>query len=40
MADRIGKYMEAMGIKFLRKTTPSKLEKEGDKTKVTMMVDG
>jgi len=40
MADRIGNYMEAMGIKFLRKTTPDKLEKNVDKIKVTMKSDG
>lgn len=34
-ADQIGKYMEAEGVKFRKKTTISKLEKVGDKIKAT-----
>lgn len=40
MAERIGNYMEAMKIRFLKKTVPEKLEKNGDKVKVTMKSDG
>ena len=35
MANLIGSHMEAHHTKFIREATPSKLEKEGDKIKVT-----
>jgi len=34
MSERVGKYMEKHGVRFIRNAVPSKLEKHGDKIRV------